>query len=141
MVHTQVSGEYIYFALMYTTDHIFPVIPIKHLVNKDGKPTTPHRLETSTKPSVSNLRVLFCICVVRNATTHVDINVLNMSHQPQRGFGGILVGIPQHQKGYLIYIPSTRKIVSSHYDIFDKIFSSALEYTSCLYSESLAMKL
>ena len=64
MVHTQVSGEYIYFALMCTTDHIFPVIPIKHLVNQDGKPTTPHKMATVTKPSVSNLRVLFCICVV-----------------------------------------------------------------------------
>ena len=25
---------------MYTTDHIFPVLPIKDLINKDGDPTT-----------------------------------------------------------------------------------------------------
>ena len=33
---------------MYTTDHIFTVLPIKHLVNQDGEPTTPHKLATAT---------------------------------------------------------------------------------------------
>ena len=31
-----------------------------------------------------------------------------------------LVGITQLQKGYLIYVPSTWKIVSSHEVVFDK---------------------
>ena len=64
MVHAQVSDEYIHFALMYTIDHIFPVLPIKHLVNQDGESTTPQKLATGTKPSVSQLRVLFCPCVL-----------------------------------------------------------------------------
>ena len=68
MVHARVSDECINFALMYTTDHIFPVLPIKQLVNQDSEPKTPHKLATSTKPSVSNIRVLFCTCVVRKAT-------------------------------------------------------------------------
>ena len=55
MVHEQVSDEYINFALMYTTGQIFSVLPIKHLVNQYGGPTTPHKLETGTKASVSNL--------------------------------------------------------------------------------------
>ena len=87
---------------MYTTDHIFLVLPIKDLINKDGNPTTPHKLATGTKPSVSHLRVLFFTCVVRKATAHVDTKTLNMSHQAQRGFRGIFVGIPEHQKGYLV---------------------------------------
>ena len=29
MVHARYPGVYVHFALMYTTDHIFPVIPIK----------------------------------------------------------------------------------------------------------------
>ena len=33
MVHTRVSEAYIHFALMYTIDHIFPVLPIKYLIN------------------------------------------------------------------------------------------------------------
>ena len=55
---------------MYTTDHIFPVLPIKDLINEDGDPTTPFKLVTGMKPSVSHLRVLFCPCVVRKATAH-----------------------------------------------------------------------
>ena len=33
MVHARVSDEYINFALMYTTDNIFTVLPIHHLIN------------------------------------------------------------------------------------------------------------
>ena len=39
-----------------------------------------------------------------------------MRHKAQKGFCGIFVGIPQHQKGYLVYVPITRKILSS-YDV------------------------
>ena len=60
MVHARVPEVYAHFTLMYTTDHIFPVLPIKDLINEDGDPTTPHKLATGTKPSVSHLRVLFC---------------------------------------------------------------------------------
>ena len=59
MVHARVPEVYVHFALMYTIDHIFPVLPIKDLINEDGDPTTPHKLATGTKPSVSHLRVLF----------------------------------------------------------------------------------
>ena len=82
-------------------------------MNQDGEPTTPHKLEADTKPSVSNLRVLFCSCVVQKATENVGTKSLNMHHQSQKGFCGIFVGIPQHQKGYLIY-------VSSHDMLFGK---------------------
>ena len=125
---------------MYTTDHIFPYLPIKDLINEDGDMTTPHKLATGTKPSVSHLRVLFFPCVVRKATSHDDKKALNMRHQSQKGFRGIFVGIPQHQEVYLVYLPSTKKMISSYHVIFDKRFSSALAYTSKLYSETMAMR-
>ena len=53
---------------------------------------------------------------------------------------GIFVGITQHQKGYLVYVHSTYKIVYSHDVVFDKNISSALAYTTCPYSEALAMQ-
>ena len=62
---------------MYTTDHIFLVLPIRDLINEDGNPTTPHKLATGTKPSVSHLSVLFCPCIVQKATAHVRTKVLN----------------------------------------------------------------
>ena len=82
--------------------------------------------------------MLFCPCVVRKATAHVGKNVLNMCHQAQKGFCGIFVVIPQHQKGYLVYVPLTRKIISA-YDFFIESFSSALAYTSQPYEEVMAM--
>ena len=139
MVHARVSEVYVHFSLMYRIDHIFTVLPIKDLINKDGDPTTPHKLATGTKPSVSHLRVLFCPCVVRKSTAHVETKTLNMRHQAQKGFRGIFFGIPEHQKGYLVYVPSTRKIISSYNVVFDKSFSSALAYTSRPYSEVMAM--
>ena len=100
------------------TDHILPVLQIKHLVNQYGEPTTPHKLETGTKPSVSNPHILFFTCVVQKANLHVDTKVLNIHHQSKNVFFVIYVGITQHQKWYLIYVPSIRKIVSSHYAVF-----------------------
>ena len=65
MVYARVSDKYT-FLFMYTNDHVFTVIPIKHLVNQDDEPTAPQKLATGTKPSVSNLNDLFCPCVVKN---------------------------------------------------------------------------
>ena len=112
MLHARFSDTYIHFSFMYTTDHIFPVLPIKHLVNQNSEPDTPNKLSFGTKPSVSNLCVLLCPCVVQKSTAHVDTNKLNIYHQSQKLFCRIFVEIPQHQKGYLIYVPSTQEIVS-----------------------------
>ena len=62
-----------------------------------------------------------------------------MRHQAQNIFCGIFVGIPQHQKGYLVYVPRTQKIISSYGVVFDEIFSSALAYTSQPYAEAMSM--
>ena len=51
----------------------------------------------------------------------------------------IFVGIPQHQKGYPVYVPYKRKIISFYDALFDDSFSSALSYTSQPYSESIAI--
>ena len=63
-----------------------------------------------------------------------------MRHQVQKCFRGIFVGITQHQKKYLVYIPVTRKIISSYDVVFDEMFSSTLEYTSQPYAEAMDMR-
>ena len=98
MVHARVLESYIRFALMYTTYHFSPVLPIKYLINEDGNPTTPFKFATGNKPSVSHLCVLFCPCVVRKATAHVGTKALNMRHQAQKGFRSIFVGIPSSKR-------------------------------------------
>ena len=64
MVHARVPEVYVHFSFIYTTDHIFPVLPIKDLINNYGDPTTPHKLATGTEPSSSHLRVLFFPCIL-----------------------------------------------------------------------------
>ena len=59
----------------------------------------------------------------------------------QKVFRGIFVGIPEHQKEYLVYKPSTRKIISSYDAVFDESFSFALAYTSQPSSEAMMMRL
>ena len=86
MVHSHISDKYKHFELMYTTGYIFPMLPIKNLFNKYGKPTTPYKLATDTKPSVSNPHILIYPCVVQKATAHVDTKLLKMCHQPQEVF-------------------------------------------------------
>ena len=54
MVHARFPEVYVHFILMYTSDHIFSVLPIKDFINKDGDPTTPHQLATGKKSSVSH---------------------------------------------------------------------------------------
>ena len=51
MVHARVSEAYIHLSLTHTTYHIFPVLIIKDNINEYGKPTTPFKLATGTKPS------------------------------------------------------------------------------------------
>ena len=63
-----------------------------------------------------------------------------MRQQAQKGFHGIFVGIPEHQKWYLVYVPSTRKVISSYDVVFGESFSSALSYMSRTYSEEMAMR-
>ena len=82
----------------------------------------------------------FCPCVLRKATVHVETKTLNMRHQAQKGFCRIFVGIPQHQTGYLVYVPSTRKVILLYDVAFDESFSSAFSYRSQLYAEAMAMR-
>ena len=87
---------------------------------------------------VQNLRYhiscLFCPCVVQKATAHVGIKALNKSYQAQKGFCGIFIGIPQHKKGYILYVPHRRKIIFLYDVVFDENFSSDLACMSQLYA-------
>ena len=39
-----------------------------------------------------------------------------------------------------MYVPSTRKVISLYDVVYDESFSSAVSYTSWLYSEAMAMR-
>ena len=59
MVNARVLEAYVHFSSMYTTDHIFPVLPTKYLINEYGDPTAQQKLATGTKSLVSYLSMFF----------------------------------------------------------------------------------
>ena len=65
MVYARALEAYIHFALMYMEGHIFTVLLIKDIINKDGNPTTLFKLWAGKKSPVSHLCVLFCPYVVQ----------------------------------------------------------------------------
>ena len=83
--------------------------------------------------------MLFCPCVVWKATADVGTKALNIRHQAQKVFRGIFVGIPQYQKVFILYVPSTKKIISSCDVVLYESFSIVLACMSQPYSESMAM--
>ena len=62
-----------------------------------------------------------------------------MRHQGQKFFCSIFVGITHPQKGYLVYLTSTKKIISSYDVDFDESFSIMLAYTSQPYVGVMVM--
>ena len=76
----------------------------------------------------STCSILYMCCTKINRTCWQK--GIKHASSTKKGFRGIFFGTPQHQKWYLIYVPSTRKIFSSHDVVFDEIFSSELSYTS-----------
>ena len=80
----------IFLLLMYITDHIFPVLPIKNLVNQYGEPTMPNKLETDKKPSVSyTLRPCSEAIMRKTAVSYIPYateyheqagNIINFAH-------------------------------------------------------------
>ena len=103
------------------THHIIPVLPIMHLVNQDGEPTTTQKLATSTNPPVSKF-TFSILCVVQKFTSGIEGKALKMRHQSEKDFWSTFIGIPQRQKGYLIYVLTAQNIVSSHDVVFVKQF-------------------
>ena len=119
----------------------FPESGLKHVHTRENAGRTTHGQNKTRKCDTEGfVPVANLYGVVRKHTAHVETKTLNMLHQAQKGFRGIFVGIPQHQKGYLVYVPSTRKVILSYNVKFDESFLSALSYSSRPYAEAMAMR-
>ena len=66
---TVLGQIYINISLLYTTSHIFPVLPIKHLGNENGEPTTPHKLATEKTFSIKPTCFILSMCFMKSNYT------------------------------------------------------------------------
>ena len=140
MTHARVGPNYCWHALKYCARHIYNALPIKGLYTAQGIQSTPYEMAHGKKPRIQHLRTLFCPCVYRKLTAHKDGQIVPMKKSSQKGVRGIFIGFPDHQQGYLIFVPSTRQIVVSGDVTFDETFQSIVSLTSPPFHDAMAMK-
>ncbi len=101
---------------------MFNILPVKRLVNKDGKSATHAELFYGTKPCIGDFRVFGRPCLLEKWITHFDCKVL--TKQTERGIRCMFIGFANNQKGFLVYLPSTRRITTSADVLFDESFQT-----------------
>jgi len=139
LVHARLPDMYMYHALLHAC-HVFNVLPLKNLVTSDGIITTPCELFLGSKPKGSHFRVFGCPCIAKNGTISVDGKPEVNSKGTQRGIRGIHLGFSPTQKGWLLYVPSTRQIVISGDVICDENFASTVAETWRPFHDALALR-
>ena len=59
----------------------------------------------------------------------IERTQLNQQNNPERGIHGVHVGLPCNSAGWLVYIPSTGRVLVSNDVAFDEDFLSMVSYT------------
>ena len=133
MVHAQFLEAYTHFTLMYMAYHIFPVLPIKDLINEDGGLTMPFKLATDMKPSISKriVHVLY-IKLLHMLGKRRQTCVTN----PKIVFGVSFLGFRSIRKG-IFFMNHTNIISYLCMIFFNESFSIFLAYKSQPYAEAM----
>jgi len=134
LVHARLPDTFWYHAMVYATD-IFNVLPVRGMKNEQDCPATPYELFFSKKPSIAGFRVFGCPTVVCQWVTQHS----SQGKQTERGVRGIFLGFNANNKGYMIYSPGSRQIVTSEDVSFDEHFNSAIATTWQQHRDSLAL--
>jgi hypothetical protein len=137
LVHARLPDKYHFHAIRYAAT-IFNVLPVKNLFNVDGDICSPFELFTGTKPLVSHLRVFGCPAVAKRSV--ISVEGLSTQLCTEKGIRGIFIGLPSNQKGYLIFLPSSRMIACSGDVSFDETFYSTVVTTWRRFEEGIALK-
>ena len=86
---------------------------------------------------ISHFRVFGCQAVAKKWVARINNKSLNK--KTERGMRGIFIGFPYQQKGYLLYVPASRQIVSSGDVMFDETFFSTIVTNWRQFHDSLAL--
>ena len=154
LVHARLPLEYFHFAVRYAID-IINVLPAKGVNDTANTPTCPHNLAFSTRPKIGNFRVFGCPAAIKRYTTSTSKgeNTHSSSISPesiddsqptpkplQRAVRGIFIGYPEHQAGWLFYLPNPlgrHNFIVSRDAIFDETFESTLAHVHAPYSGAI----
>ena len=140
LTHARLGLMFFYEALTYSWQ-ICVVLPAKSTSKKDGDEliaTTPFFLYFGKEPNVRRYRVFGCpaICKVYRRRSS-DSSILNSKNIVQRGVRGVFVGFPHNQAGWLVFVPSSRHLLTSADVRFDEDFKSVIGLPNRIYHDSL----
>lgn len=138
LIHARLSTKFIFYALKYA-EKIHDVIPVRNLVDEEGKPTTPYYLAFKRHPKVSHFRVFGCPAVFKKYEVSVKGKRV-VNKYMQQGMRGIFVGIPDDSAGWLFYVPTARKTYISLDASFDENFTSPLALPSLPFEGALRLR-
>ena len=137
MVHGRVGEAYTSLALEHAWK-VFNYLLLKNL-DQEGRPMTPFKLFHGYKPKVGHFWVLFCPTIAKKYKAMHDDHMINIPMTPQWGIRGIHVGFPSMQARYLVFIPATHQLLTSHDVNVDKQFITTITYMAKPYHDALAM--
>ena len=138
MLQARLPETFCYFAVTYAALP-FNALPIKGALLPSGNQGTPYQLFHSKRPCIASFRVFGCPRVVKKHTISKNGKPSN-DNTFQKGVRGIFIGFPTNQKGYLIYIPSTSRTITSLDVEFDENFKSAIAHTWTPFHDALALR-
>jgi hypothetical protein len=148
LVHARLPLEYFHFAVLYAVA-IINVLPAKGVNDNTGTPTCPHTLAFGKRPKIGNFRVFGCPAAIKHYTTSTSTGKANSdlssdfttTPKPlQRAVRGIFIGYPEHQAGWLFYLPNPlgrHNFITSRDAVFDESFESTLAHVHAPYSGAM----
>jgi len=135
LVHACLPDIFWYHALMYAS-YIFNVLPVRGVKNDQDYPSTPHELFFQEKPAIARFRVFGCPVVTRRWVTQQS----SQGKQTEHGVRVLFIGFDANNKGYLVYCPGSRTIITSEDVTFDKDFSTAIATTWQQHKDALELR-
>ena len=148
LVHARLPLEYFHFAVLYAIA-ILNVLPAKGVNDATGTPSCPYALAFGKRPKIGNFRVFGCPAAIKRystATSSGDISSdlsddFQQTPKPlQRAVRGIFIGFPEHQAGWLFYLPNPlgrHNYIISRDAVFDESFESTLAHVHAPYSGAM----
>ena len=118
--------------------------------DNSGTPSCPHTLAFGTRPKIGNFRVFGCPAAVKRYITSSHkgepissdlADEIQPTPKPlQRAVRGIFIGFPEHQAGWLFYLPNPlgrHHFIVSRDAVFDEAFESTLAHVHAPYSGAI----
>lgn len=135
LIHVRLPDTFWYHAIIYAT-HIFNVLPIQGVKDNQDHPATPYELFFHQKPVVARFYVFGCPTVVQKWVTKQS----TQGKQTECGVWGIFIRFDANNKGFMIYCPGSRSIITSEDVTFNELFTSAIATMWQQHKDSLALR-